>query len=154
MMIDQIIFHFLLPVQVQLPICFNLDKGDVNYDTVFDAKIDINENGWSLEIFIPYSAIRFPKKEVQNWGLNGVRDRMEPLLIKGYLNTMNMGLLKNIKNIEPPTRLFFYPYLQSSVNSRKGTSPSASYSAGLDLKYGLNNSFNYDINPRFRSNIL
>ena len=33
------------------------DKGDVNYDTVFDAKIDINENGWSLEMFIPYLSL-------------------------------------------------------------------------------------------------
>ena len=129
------------------------DKGDVNYDTVFDAKIDFNESGWSLEMFIPYSAIRFPKKDVQNWGLNFVRRVLDfngdfvwnPVDKRIFKYHESMGLLKNIKNIEPPTRLFFYPYLQSSVNARKGTSPSASYSAGLDLKYGLNSSFTFDM---------
>ncbi len=129
------------------------DKGDVNYDTVFDAKIDINENGWSLEMFIPYSAIRFPKKDVQDWGINFVRRVIDlngdfawnPVDKRIFKYHESMGLLKNIKNIDPPTRLFFYPYLQSSVNSRKGKSPSASYSAGLDLKYGLNNSFTFDM---------
>ncbi len=42
----------------------------LNYDTVFDAKIDVNSEGWSVEVIIPYSALRFPKKDVQNWGLN------------------------------------------------------------------------------------
>ena len=110
------------------------DKGDVNYDTVFDAKIDFNENGWSLEMFIPYSAIRFPKKDVQNWGLNFVRRVLDfngdfvwnPVDKRIFKYHESMGLLKNIKNIEPPTRLFFYPYLQSSLNTRKGTSPSLS----------------------------
>ena len=56
-----------------------------------------------------------------------------------------MGLLTNIKNIEPPPRLFFYPYLQSSINYERDLKPSSSYKAGLDLKYGLNNSFTLDL---------
>ena len=55
-----------------------------------------------------------------------------------------MGIVKNIKNIDPPERLFFYPYLQSSINFKKGSKSNSSYSAGLDLKYGLSNSFTLD----------
>jgi hypothetical protein len=40
--------------------------------------------------------------------------------------------------------LFFYPYLQSSINFQKNLKPSSSYSAGLDLKYGISNSFTLD----------
>ena len=47
-----------------------IDSDDFLYNTVFEAKININSDGWSLEMVIPYSAIRFPKKEVQLWGLN------------------------------------------------------------------------------------
>ncbi|GIR50484.1 MAG: hypothetical protein CM15mP59_2260 [Flavobacteriaceae bacterium] len=32
------------------------------YDTVFDAKTYISSDGWSVEMAIPYSAIRFPEK--------------------------------------------------------------------------------------------
>ena len=126
----------------------------LNYDTVFDAKINVNDKGWSVEFIIPFSAIRFPKEEVQNWGLNFGRS-MPDLDDQGYAwNPVDekifeyhesMGILKNIKNIEPPTRLFFYPYLQTSINAQKGLSSSSSYSAGLDLKYGINNSFTLDM---------
>ena len=43
---------------------------DFNYDTVYDAKISHVANGWTLEMIIPYSAIRFPKKDPQLWGIN------------------------------------------------------------------------------------
>ena len=126
----------------------------LNYDTVFDAKIQINDNGWSAEVIIPYSAIRFPKKEIQNWGLNFGRSMPDlddqgyawnPVDEKVFEYHESMGILKNIKNIEPPTRLFFYPYLQTSINAQKGLSPSSSYSAGMDVKYGINNSFTLDM---------
>ena len=126
----------------------------LNYDTVFDAKINVNDKGWSVEFIIPFSAIRFPKQEVQNWGLNFGRS-MPDLDDQGYAwNPVDekifeyhesMGILKNIKNIEPPTRLFFYPYLQTSINAQKGLSSSSSYSAGMDVKYGINNSFTLDM---------
>ena len=34
----------------------------LRYDTVFDAKVSMNSNGWSVEMIIPYSAIRFLEK--------------------------------------------------------------------------------------------
>ena len=30
----------------------------------------INDNGWFVEVKIPFSALRFPKSEVQNWNIN------------------------------------------------------------------------------------
>ena len=66
---------------------------------------------------------------------------MDERILKFY---QTMGLVKNILDIKPPTRLFFYPYLQSSINFQKNLKPSSSYSAGLDLKYGISNSFTLD----------
>ena len=126
----------------------------LNYDTVFDAKMNVNNDGWSVEFIIPYSAIRFPEKDIQNWGLNFGRSMPDlddngyawnPVDSKVFEYHESMGLLKNLENIKPPTRLFFYPYLQSSVNAQKGSKSSSSYSAGMDLKYGINNSFTLDM---------
>ena len=128
--------------------------GSLWYDTVFDAKVRINDRGWSLEMIIPYSAIRFPKNDTQSWGLNFARkivdlDNSEfswnPVDEKVFKYHESMGLLTNIKNINPPIRLFLYPYLQTATNSQKGLKPSLSYSAGMDLKYGINNSFTLDM---------
>ena len=126
----------------------------LNYDTVFDAKMNVNNDGWSVEFIIPYSAIRFPEKDIQNWGLNFGRSMPDlddngyawnPVDSKVFEYHESMGLLKNLENIKPPTRLFFYPYLQSSVNAQKSSKSISSYSAGMDLKYGINNSFTLDM---------
>ena len=70
-----------------------------------------------------------------------VWSRVDERILKFY---QTMGLVKNILDIKPPTRLFFYPYVQSAVNFQKKLKPSSSYSAGLDLKYGISNSFTID----------
>ena len=129
------------------------DSNSTNYDTVFYAKSQINDDGWTAEMIIPYSAIRFPRTKIQDWGINFGRDlsgelkeeyMWNPVDLKNESYEESMGIVKNIKNIDPPIRLFFYPYLQSSINLQKGSKSNSSYSAGLDLKYGLSNSFTLD----------
>lgn len=44
-------------------------NNDLSWDAVWESEVSITENGWICEIKIPYSAIRFPTTEVQNWGL-------------------------------------------------------------------------------------
>ena len=127
-------------------------QNDYNFDTVFEGKTSYDENAWYVEMRIPYSALRFPKKDIQEWGINFGRvipekseyyiwNSVDPKL---FNYQQGFGLLKGIKNIDPPTRLFFYPYLQVSQDYAKGISPQNSYSAGMDLKYGINNSFTLD----------
>ena len=128
------------------------DEEGLRYNTLFDAKVKKNKKGWSTEIIIPYSALRFPNKKNHNWGINfgrNIKDFEEMYVwspvderILNYHESL--GLVKNIKEINPPTRLFLYPYVQSAVNFQKDLKPSSSYSAGLDLKYGISNSFTID----------
>ena len=128
------------------------DEEGLRYNTLFDAKVQKNKSGWSTEIIIPYSALRFPNKKNHNWGINfgrNIKDFEEMYVwspvderILNYHESL--GLVKNIKEINPPTRLFLYPYVQSAVNFQKDLKPSSSYSAGLDLKYGISNSFTID----------
>ena len=128
------------------------DEEGLKYNTLFDAKVKKNKSGWSTEIIIPYSALRFPNKKNHNWGINfgrNIKDFEEMYVwspvderILNYHESL--GLVKNIKEINPPTRLFLYPYVQSAVNIQKDIKPTSSYSAGLDLKYGISNSFTID----------
>jgi len=125
---------------------------DWDFDTVFESKVSIGNKSWSMEMRIPYSALRFPSKKIQKWGINFGRKIAE----SGEVYTWNfvdqknanygesMGITSEIKDISPPIRLFFYPYAQSSIDFKKGSSPLNGYSAGMDLKYGINNSFTLD----------
>ena len=48
---------------------------DFNWSAVWKSGAVIHNDGWSFEMFIPYSAIRFGKNNVQNWGMNITRRR-------------------------------------------------------------------------------
>ena len=125
---------------------------DWDFDTVFEAKVKINSDNWSMEMKIPYSALRFPSKKVQDWAINFGRKIVETgeVYTWNFVDQANkkypesMGITKGIKDISPPLRLFFYPYGQTSVDFISGNSPMNAYSAGMDVKYGINNSFTLD----------
>ena len=125
---------------------------DWNFDTVFEGKVSINEKGWSMEMKIPYSALRFPTTDIQSWGIQFSRRIIEfgEFYTWNFIDTKtstfreSLGLLKGLRNITPPTRLFFYPYLQSSVDLKKNSKPLNGYSAGMDIKYGISNNFTLD----------
>ena len=127
-------------------------EDDWNFDTVFEAKVSIDKNGWNMEMKIPYSALRFPSSDIQSWGIQFSRRIIEfgEFYTWNYIDTKtstfreSLGLLNGLKNISPPTRLFFYPYLQSSVDLNKNNRPLSGYSAGMDLKYGISNNFTFD----------
>ena len=130
----------------------SIESDDFLFDTVFDAKTHISTDGWSVEMAIPYSAIRFPEKDEQLWGLNFGRkiQSLDETFVWSPVNVNELeyhesnGTLTGIKNISPPVRLFFYPYVQSSINLQNGVKPATSYTAGMDLKYGISSSFTLD----------
>jgi len=127
------------------------DEGDSNFDAVFDAKVSKDDNGWYAEFKIPYSALRFPKKEIQTWGLNFYRRifNLNEIYTWNYVDrsvgsySEYLGTLNGIQNIDPPTRLFFYPYSQVNSELYKGNTGTG-FSAGMDIKYGINEAFTLD----------
>jgi Domain of unknown function (DUF5916) len=132
----------------------NGDSEDFSWNAVWESGAKIHNDGWSFEIFLPYSAIRFGKKEVQDWGLNIVRRRQKSghqLFWQSIDPTTNgfltqEGMLTGLTNIKPPLRLQFSPYL--SVYHEK-TATANKYkdraSGGVDVKYGLNQAFTLDM---------
>jgi len=48
---------------------------DFSWNAVWKSAVVIHDKGWSFEVFLPYSAIRFSKDKVQDWGLNITRRR-------------------------------------------------------------------------------
>lgn len=125
---------------------------DYSYNVVWDSAVSEDENGWYVEMKIPYSALRFPKKENQQWGVQFSRKitHLNEQYVWNYINksvgqmSQYNGLLKGISNIDPPVRLSLYPYTSSAIDYYKGDSD-YNFSAGMDLKYGINESFTLDL---------
>jgi len=129
-------------------------RGDINWDAVWDSDVEISEDGWSIEIQIPYSALRFPDKDVQEWAINFWRDlrRYTELSSWNFVdrqvrNQMNyLGLIKGIEGVKPPLRLAFFPYLSTYVEkSAQEDSWRKTFNGGMDLKWGITESFTMDL---------
>jgi len=132
---------------------------DNSYSAVWQSAVKILSNGWSAEFKIPYSAIRFPSKDSNMvWGLEVSRiirrNRETDQWALENKSSNNLlvywGKLAGIKNIKAPVRLSFNPYLsiygQHYPYNKEGKSNfSNSLSGGLDLKYGINESFTLDM---------
>src|ERR1041385_163538 len=107
---------------------------------------------------IPYSAIRFPKKEIQQWGINFFRitrrfreesywNYVDPKIESMFFQA---GILNGISNIVPPLRLSLIPYASAYAENYPYNIPDKSntsfiFNGGMDLKYGINESFTFDM---------
>jgi len=131
-------------------------ESDETYDGVWISEARRNSKGWVAEMKIPYSALRFPRVPQQVWGfqiLRSIRRYRESdfwsLEKLGAENSLfYWGELRNIENIEPPVRLSLSPYLAVAAEhypNESGKDVSTSFSGGMDLKYGLNESFTVDM---------
>lgn len=136
----------------------NGNSEDFSWNAVWQSAAKIYDDGWSFEMHIPYAAIRFGKKKVQDWGLNIVRRRQKSGAqlfwraidpnVNGFLT--QEGVLKNLEDIKPPLRLQFSPYFSTYAN-HDGTAPAGTdkstvtVNGGMDVKYGLNQAFTLDM---------
>ncbi len=101
---------------------------------------------------IPYSALRFPKTPVQTWGINFFREirRYREISSWNYVDrevgtTINhTGELIGLSDLVPPVRLSLTPYVSGYAEKYDMMKLAYSYSGGLDLKYGINESFTLD----------
>ncbi len=130
---------------------------DFSWNAVWKSAVVMHDKGWSFEIFLPYSAIRFSKDKVQNWGLNITRRRRKTEQqytwnainpnVNGFLT--QEGFWTGITDIKPPLRLQFSPYFSVyanhfPANQTEQKNWTNQISGGLDLKLGLNQAFTLD----------
>lgn len=137
---------------VQTDIKYSVFGEDETWNSVWQSAVKINKDGWSVEIRIPYSALRFPDQQDQQWHINFIRyvratrekaswNMVNPAL-NGFLN--QSGYLQGISGIKPPLRLQLFPYV-SAYYDVSGKSNATSLNGGLDVKYGLTDAFTLDM---------
>ncbi len=137
---------------------------DKSWDAVWDARTSITDRGWTAEIKIPFHALRFPQKEVLEFGLQVVRriarnnERQLWAMIRksesGFIS--KFGHLVGIEKLPPSANLQLIPYAVGSgrfepkspgfPNGREFSS-----NAGFDFKYRPGSGLTIDatINPDF-----
>jgi hypothetical protein len=142
------------------------DSGrEPQFDPVWSASAQVDSAGWTAELRIPFSQLRFNAAERQVWGLQltrNVADKAErlqwvliPIAAAGY--SSRFGQLEGIAGIAPTRRIELLPYVASDLTYRSNVDPRNPFDdrlgarAGADLKVGLGPNLSLDatINPDF-----
>jgi len=132
------------------------ESGDQSWDAVWKSKVVLHDDRWEVEMEIPFSALRFAKQQDMKWGLNFYRN-VRKINESSYWNKINVqkqgflaqtGLMTGLKNIDPPVRLFMFPYLSTGYLEQQESGETTQRwlkSGGVDVKYGLTESFTLDV---------
>ncbi|HEX2211466.1 MAG TPA: DUF5916 domain-containing protein [Longimicrobium sp.] len=140
---------------------------DPSWDPVWQAETRIDSLGWTAELRIPFSQLRFPRDSVQTWGMQVVRqvERLNENSMWSFWSRRESGgptRFGHVEGIRAPRnrgRMELLPYALSRAAYVSPTQPGSPFQTGedydirvgADLKYQLSSTLTLDatINPDF-----
>lgn len=145
------------------------NEGDIDeqFDPVWRARTQITDQGWTAELWIPFSQLRFNDQPERIWGLNIRRYRPQLneqvyWVVVGRTNrgwSSRFGNLRGIEGLRPKQRLEILPYVASSSRTIGNPNPNNPFDRGLnpsgrvgaDMKVGLGSNLTLEatVNPDF-----
>lgn len=144
----------------------NDNRFDETWDGIWYSSVTIDEEGWNVEIKVPFSQLRFNEAEEMKWGINFERDIkrkneeaffvMVPKNENGYAS--RMATLIGLKGVKMKQRIEFLPYIVQKAQFLQHDSNDPFYkdnqfktSIGGDFKIGVGSNLSLDgtINPDF-----
>ena len=142
------------------------DSGrETQYDPIWTARAEVGADGWTAEIRIPFSQLRFNAIPLQTWGMQLTRNVADiaerdqwtliPVSAAGF--SSRFGRLEGIEDIPASRRVELLPYIAGELANRANVdranpfNDNSSFRAGGDLKVGLGPNVTLDatINPDF-----
>jgi hypothetical protein len=133
----------------------NINK---NWDGIWDVAARITDDGWTAEIAIPLTTLRFADGAEQTWGINfmrNIRRKNEQVfwapIPKAYSLTRvsQAGSLVGLQSLNHGLDLKLKPYVVSGVRetNTSATLQTTSFlrDVGFDVKYGVTGGMNVDV---------
>ena len=141
------------------------DGEDLSWDALWSSAVTVDEQGWTAELRIPYSMLRFTNAPVQTWGINFRRriprtaETLEWALVRradaSRGRVAQFGLLEGLRGLRPRRNVQVTPYAvtggQTSETRRRVGDARFTYDAGADARVGLASNVTLDltVNPDF-----
>ena len=139
---------------------------DESWNPIWYTKANIDAEGWTAEMKIPLSQLKFGKSVEQVWGLEVMRRYFReeerhvwqrlPVDTPGFIS--EFGELHGLFNLEPQKQLEIQPYTVASLKTYEAETGNpfrdgndGKLTGGLDAKIGITNDLTLDltINPDF-----
>jgi len=134
----------------------NTDRGrvhDSNWNGVWTARTAVLSDGWSVEFAIPFKTLRFPDRQIQEWGLNIVRNSRHinerstwapvPRQFTHY-DVAYAGTLTGISGVRPGRNVHVKPFATGRIGAATPGASRWDADGGLDLKWGITSSLVLD----------
>lgn len=127
---------------------------NLNWDAPWTVETEIGDYGWSAEMELPFSSLRYVGGGEQSWGINfqrNIRRRNEvsfwsPIERQFSLNRISEG--GTISAIQVPSKrnLLVTPYVLASANRNTATIDGTDFNEefGFDVKYSITPSLTLD----------
>jgi len=126
--------------------------GDSSWDAVWSSAVHVEADRWTVEMRIPYTAIRFPDNAEQVWGFNVQRYRRETRQelfwsprhpeMENFIS--QWGTLAGISGVKAPLLLSLSPYLSVAADHHTETGWQRGFNVGADIKWGISQAFTLD----------
>jgi len=145
---------------------YNDSWNDDSWNGIWESGASINDDGWSAEIKVPFSQLRFNASDSMQWGINFMRDIerkkeeeymiMVPKKESGFVS--HFADLDGLEGIKNKPRIEVLPYVVQKAQSLVHDPNDPFYkgnryrtSIGGDIKVGLGSNLSLDatINPDF-----
>lgn len=145
---------------------FNDDWDDSSWDGIWEGRATRTETGWSAELRIPLSQLRFKQEADARWGVNFMRTitrtnesvfaSLRPKKDSGFVSRFLP--LVGLKGLQPKKRWLATPYTTAKTRSAASVSGDpfndgriSQGAFGADMKVGLGSNLTLDvtINPDF-----
>ena len=130
-----------------------------DWNAVWDVAVSKADSGWFVEVYIPFSSMKFKKDSLQIWGINferNIRRKKEQLLWQGWSRLYDVekisqsGKLAGLQNIKQGTTFELKPYLLSGIEL-SNSSPKTTAKIGGELNFDLSPTlkWNFTVNTDF-----
>ncbi len=144
----------------------NGNNWDSSWNPIWYVKTNVDDEGWTAELRIPLSQLRFSNAKDQVWGIQSTRryfskeerSTWQPIPANPAGWVSSFGELKGLKDLEPQKQLEIQPYsvtkyktYEEELGNPYRDGKDGELTAGLDAKIGITNDLTLDltINPDF-----
>ena len=123
-----------------------------DWDCIWQTRCTRHNKGWTAEVAIPFSQLRFEESENMTWGINLARfiarknEDVALMVGRWYSSprvrywTSDLGLLTGLKSVEQKRLFQVKPYVlpKKSINFlEENSAEKQTLETGLDMRYGI-----------------